>query len=159
MQERAGYFYPPEGRIALVASRFNAFMVDLLLEGAQDMLLRHGVAPECLETIRVPGAFELPLACQAVAETARFVGIVALGVVIRGETAHFEYVAGSCAQGLQQVQLKTGLPIAFGVITTEDRDQAIARSGSTAGNKGAEAALALMEMIDLLSKLERPYAD
>jgi 6,7-dimethyl-8-ribityllumazine synthase len=153
IKEIGGEFYAPQKSIAIVAARFNEFMVERLIAGAQDTLLRHGVKAQQIELIRVPGAYEIPLACQRAAQTNRFAGVIALGAVIRGETAHFDYVAGGCANGLMQAQLKTEVPMTLGVITTEDKDQAIARAGSTAGNKGAEAAMALLEMISVLGKI------
>lgn len=152
-REIVGDFHLPSGNIAIVASRFNEFIVERLIAGAQDILVRHGVKAQQIDIYKVPGAFELPFTCQRIAQTGRYVGIVALGTVIRGETAHFEYVSSACAQGLLQAQLKTDVPITFGVITTENLDQAIARAGSTVGNKGSEAALALIEVINLLGKI------
>lgn len=153
LREITGDFSAPAGNIAIVASRFNDFIVERLIAGAQDTLLRHGVKPNQLEIIRVPGAYEIPLACQQLAITNRFVGIVALGVVIRGSTAHFDYVAGGCANGIQNVQLKTSVPITFGVLTTDTIEQAVERSGTKAGNKGSDCAVALLEMINLLGKI------
>lgn len=148
-----GGFYAPSKKIAIVASRFNENIVERLVKGATDMLVRHGIKAQDIECIWVPGAFEIPLACQRAAETNRFSGIVALGTVIRGATAHFDYVAGACANGITQVQLKTNSPIAFGVLTTDTIEQAVERAGSKAGNKGSEAAMALLEMIDVLGKI------
>jgi 6,7-dimethyl-8-ribityllumazine synthase len=111
------------------------------------------VKPENIECFWVPGAFEIPLACQRVAQTNRFSGIIALGAVIRGSTPHFDYVAGSCANGITQVQLKTDVPISFGVLTTDTMEQASERAGSKAGNKGSDAAMALLETIDVLGKI------
>lgn len=153
LHEIVGNLVTPTGNIAIVASRFNDFIVDQLIKGAQDALLRHGVKPNQIEVVRVPGAFEIPLICQQMAKTKRFSGIVALGAVIRGATAHFDYVASGCASGLQQAQLETQIPMTFGVLTTETLEQAIERAGATAGNKGSEAAVALLEMISLLGKI------
>lgn len=152
-REIVGDLMTPKGNIAIVASRFNDFMVDKLIDGAKDALLRHGVKEENIDLIKVPGGYEIPLAAQAAAKTGRYAGIITLGVVIRGDTAHFDYVAGGCAQGVMQAQLKTDIPMTLGVLTTENMEQAIARSGSTAGNKGFEAATALIEMMNLLSKI------
>lgn len=152
-REIFGELAAPRGNIAIVAARFNDFMVDKLIAGAKDALIRHGVKEENIDLIRVPGGYEIPLAAQAAAQTGRYAGIVTLGVVIRGDTAHFDYVAGGCANGLMQAQLKTDIPMTLGVLTTENMEQAIARSGSTAGNKGAEAAVALIEMMNLLRKI------
>lgn len=153
LREINGDLYAPQGNIAIVASRFNEFIVERLVSGAMDAFLRHGVKANQIEVIRVPGAFEIPIACQQAANTKRYAGIVTLGVVIRGETAHFDYVAGACANGVLQAQLSTNIPMTFGVLTTESIEQAVARAGSTAGNKGSEAAMALIEMINLLGKI------
>jgi 6,7-dimethyl-8-ribityllumazine synthase len=142
-----------EARFGIVLARFNAFVGERLLEGALDTLRRHGAAPESITVARVPGAFELPLAVQAMAESGLHEGIVALGAVIRGATPHFEFVAGECVKGLAQVGLKTGVPVALGVLTTDTVAQAIDRSGAKAGNKGAEAALSILEMVDVLRRL------
>jgi 6,7-dimethyl-8-ribityllumazine synthase len=152
-REIVGDLMTPQGNIAIVASRFNEFMVERLIAGAQDALLRHGVKADSIDLIRVPGGFEIPLAAQAAAKSGRYAGIITLGVVIRGETAHFDYVAGGCAQGVMQAQLKSDIPMTLGVLTTENMDQAISRSGAMAGNKGAEAAVALIEMMNLLRKI------
>lgn len=152
-KEWVGEFIAPTGQIALVVSRFNQLMSEQLLYGAQDALLRHGVANHQIEIVRVPGAFELPFVCQQLAQTKRFVGIVALGTIIRGSTAHFDYVASSCTQGIQQAQLTTQVPMTLGVLTTETIEQALERAGSKAGNKGYEAAMVLLEMINLLGKI------
>lgn len=148
-----GQFVQPKGRIAIVASRFNDFIVDRLIDGCIDTLMRHGVEADNIELIRVPGGYEIPLTCQIAAESGRFSGVVALGVVIRGATPHFDYVAGGCASGLMNAQLKTNIPMAFGVLTTETVDQAVERAGSKAGNKGADAALSILEMLDVLEKV------
>lgn len=153
LREFNGELHAPQGNIAIVASRFNEFIVERLLNGAMDALVRSGVKANQIDVIRVPGAFEIPIACQQAALTKRYAGIVTLGVVIRGETAHFDYVAGSCANGVLQAQLATQVPMTFGVLTTESIEQAVARAGCTAGNKGAEAAIALVEMINLLGKI------
>ncbi len=152
-RELVGDFYAPNGKIAIVASRFNDTIVNRLIEGAQDALLRHGVKASQIEVAKVPGAYEIPLACQRLAQTHRYDGIIALGTVIRGATAHFDYVAGACANGILQVQLATNVPILFGVLTTESIEQAVERSGTIAGNKGYEAAMGLLEMINLFGKI------
>jgi len=148
-----GEFHPPSKKIAIVASRFNELVVEKLIAGAQDILIRHGVSPNQIDLIRVPGAFEIPVVCLATAKTNQYAGIITLGAVIRGETAHFDYVASAAANGVVQVQMQTGVPITFGVLTTQDTQQALARSGGTVGNKGAEAALALLETINVLGKI------
>lgn len=154
MQILEGSFATPAGRIALVAARFNEFIVEPLVQGARDCLLRHGVADTSLTLIRVPGAYELAFACDQVAAGGRHAGIIALGCVIRGATAHFEHVAGAAGGGLQHVALKHGVPLAFGVLTVESIEQAIERAGTKAGNKGAEAAMALIEMMNLQALLK-----
>jgi 6,7-dimethyl-8-ribityllumazine synthase len=142
------------GRYALVVGRWNSFVVEHLLDGALDTLRRHGVKDEQLTIVRVPGAFEIPLTCQRLAQKGGFDAIIALGAVIRGGTPHFEHVAGECTKGIAQVSLTHGLPIAFGVLTVDSIEQAIERSGTKAGNKGAEAALSALEMVGLLSQLD-----
>ncbi|EAQ98590.1 6,7-dimethyl-8-ribityllumazine synthase [Congregibacter litoralis] len=142
------------GRYALLVGRWNSFVVEHLLEGAVDTLKRHGVASEQITVIRVPGAFEIPLACQRLAKTGSYDAIVALGAVIRGGTPHFEHVAGECTKGIAQVSLNHDIPIAFGVLTVDSIEQAIERSGTKAGNKGVEAALSALEMVSLLSQFD-----
>ncbi len=153
MKTLEGDFTANNARIAIVATRFNSFIVDALVGGAQDTLLRHGVADEALTLIRVPGAWELPLVVDKAAASGDYDGVVALGCVIRGGTPHFDYVAGECAKGIGQVSQQRGVPVAFGVLTTDTIEQAIERAGTKAGNKGAEAALSLLEMISLLRQL------
>ena len=148
-----GVFAAGEARFALVASRFNSFVVESLIAGAVDTLRRHGVADAQITLVRSPGAFELPLVVQKVAASGNYDAIVALGAVIRGGTPHFEYVAGECTKGIAQVSLASGLPIAFGVLTVDTIEQAIEQAGTKAGNKGAEAALSALEMISLLGRL------
>lgn len=145
---------PAERRFAIVVGRFNSFVVDSLVEGALDTLRRHGVAESQISLARTPGAFEIPLACQKLAQSGRYSAIIALGAVIRGGTPHFDYVAGECTKGLAQVSLNTGVPVSFGVLTVDTIEQAIERSGTKAGNKGAEAALSALEMVSLLDSLE-----
>ena len=154
MERIEGDFSAPRGRIALLASRFNELVVARLVEGARDALLRHGVADEQLTLVRVPGAFELPLTADKLAASGRFEAIVALGCVIRGDTAHFDYVAGGAANGLMQVSLDHGLPVGFGVLTVDTLEQALDRAGAKAGNKGADAALAVIEQLNLVRQLE-----
>lgn len=143
-----------QARFCLVVSRWNAFVVESLEKGAVDTLLRHGAGEADLTIVRVPGAFEMPLACERIAKQGGYDAIVALGAVIRGGTPHFEYVAGECVKGMAQVSLKYGIPVAFGVLTVDSIEQAIERAGTKAGNKGAEAALSALEMVDLLRRLE-----
>ena len=148
-----GAFVSGEGNYTLVVGRWNSFVVEHLLEGAVDTLRRHGVKDEQMHIVRVPGAFEIPLACQHAAARKDCDAIIALGAVIRGGTPHFEYVAGECTKGVAQVSMDTGKPIAFGVLTVDSIEQAIERSGTKAGNKGAEAATTALEMVNLLSAL------
>jgi 6,7-dimethyl-8-ribityllumazine synthase len=126
-----------------------------LVSGAIDTLKRHGIADEQIQIIRVPGAFEIPLACQAVAKNTECDAIIALGAVIRGGTPHFEHVAGECTKGIAQVSLDTGKPITFGVLTVDTIEQAVERSGTKAGNKGAEAAMSALEMVSVLGNLQQ----
>jgi 6,7-dimethyl-8-ribityllumazine synthase len=139
--------------IAIVAARFNDFVVENLIGGAVDYLTRHGLEPEKLTLVRVPGAFELPLACQKLAQSGKFDGIVALGAVIRGATPHFEYICAEATKGLAQVSLQNGLPVGFGLLTTEDLNQAVERAGGKAGNKGADSAAAMLETIRVLKQI------
>ena len=153
MQMIEGQFDDANARYTLVVGRFNQFVVDSLVEGAMDALMRHGVLDDNITVVRVPGAYELPLAAQAVAEKGDVDAIIALGAVIRGATPHFDYVAGEAASGLNRVQMDTGVPVAFGVLTVDSIEQAIERAGTKAGNKGAEAAMVAIEMVSLLRKL------
>ncbi|HEY4645528.1 MAG TPA: 6,7-dimethyl-8-ribityllumazine synthase [Steroidobacteraceae bacterium] len=141
-------------RFAIVASRFNEFIVASLIRGAVEALERHGAKPEHVELIRVPGALELPVVIRKLLAQRRFDAIIALGAVIRGETAHFQYVAGECARGLAQLAIESGVPIAFGVLTTETIEQAMERAGTKSDNKGAEAAVTAIEMANLLRHLD-----
>lgn len=138
-------------RFGIVISRFNEFIGGKLLEGALDALRRHEVATEDITTVWCPGAFEIPLVAKTLAESGRVDAVICLGVVIRGATSHYDYVAGEAAKGIAQVSLQTGVPIAFGVLTTETIEQAIERAGTKAGNKGFEAAMTAIEMANLLS--------
>lgn len=141
-------------KVAIVVSRFNSFVVDRLLEGAVDTLIRHGnVADDDITVIKVPGAYELPLVAKKAAKSGKFDAIIAIGAVIRGGTPHFDFVAGECNKGLAQVCLDSEIPVSFGVITTDTIEQAIDRAGLKVGNKGGEAALSALEMINVLSQL------
>jgi 6,7-dimethyl-8-ribityllumazine synthase len=140
-------------KFCLVTARFNSFIVESLLEGAKDCLLRHGAKPEEIDVVRVPGAFEMPVAVKKIAELKKYDAIVCLGAVIRGGTPHFDYVAGECVKGISSVSLDFGIPVAFGVLTVDSIEQAIERAGTKAGNKGAEAVLSSIEMVNLLRNL------
>ncbi len=140
-------------KIAIVAARFNSLIVERLVQGAQQTLQRHGVKPEDITLVWVPGCFELPLAAQRVAAKTGCDAVIALGTVIRGGTPHFDYVAGQCASGLQQAALKLDLPVIFGVLTTDTSEQALERSGIKAGNKGDDAALTALEMLNVFDQL------
>lgn len=142
-------------RFCLVASRFNSFIVDHLVEGAIDALVRHGARNDDIHLVKTPGAYELPLAVQQVAASQRYDAIVALGAVIRGSTPHFDYVAGECVKGISSISLKHEIPVAFGVLTVDSIEQAVERAGTKAGNKGAEAALSAVEMVNLLRGLKQ----
>jgi 6,7-dimethyl-8-ribityllumazine synthase len=140
-------------RFGIALSRFNSFIGERLLEGAVDTLVRHGADRAGIEVVRVPGAFEMPLVLKAMAASKKYDALIALGCVIRGETPHFEYVAGECAKGIAAVAQDSGMPVAFGVLTVDTIEQAIERAGTKAGNKGADAALSAIEMVNLLKKL------
>jgi 6,7-dimethyl-8-ribityllumazine synthase len=142
-----------DSKFAIVVGRWNSFVVESLLEGSLDCLKRHGVAEENITIVRHPGAFETPLTVKKVVNTKRFDAVIALGAVIRGGTPHFEYVAGECVKGIAQVSLDAEIPVTFGVLTVDTIEQAIERSGCKAGNKGEEAALSALEMVNLISEL------
>ena len=148
-----GQFASGKGHYTLVVGRWNSFVVEHLLEGAIDTLRRHGVTDEQMKIVRVPGAFEIRLVCQRIAKVGGTDAIIALGAVIRGGTPHFEHVAGECTKGIAHVSLECGLPISFGVLTVDSIEQAVERSGTKAGNKGAEAAASAIEMVDLLARI------
>ncbi len=143
-----------DARLAIVAARFNGFIVDHLLGGALDVCRSHGLDEDAIQVVQVPGAFELPLVVKRLAASGRYEAVIALGAVIRGGTPHFEYVAGGCARGLAEVALQCDVPVAFGVLTVDSIEQAIERAGTKAGNKGAEAALSALEMVSLLRRLD-----
>jgi len=149
-----GDFIATGARFAIVASRFNSFIVDSLVAGAIDALRRHGIEESAIDLIKVPGAFEMPLAVQRLAASERYDAIVALGAVIRGSTPHFEYVAGECTKGLATIAMEHDIPVGFGVLTVDTIEQAVERAGTKAGNKGVEAALSTLEMVSLLRRLE-----
>jgi len=150
-----GQLVDPGGRFAIVAGRFNEFITSRLIEGCEDALRRHGVdVDERLDLIWVPGSFEIPLTCQQAAQSGRYAAVIALGAVIRGSTPHFDYVASEVAKGVAVTSLKTGVPIVFGVLTTDTIEQAVERAGTKAGNKGFDAAQSAIEMVSLLAQLE-----
>jgi len=140
-------------KIGLVVGRFNSFIVDHLVNGAVDTIVRHGGEEDNIEKVMVPGAFEIPLVVQKMAQSGKYDAIVALGAVIRGGTPHFDYVAGECVKGIGQVQLNTGVPVSFGVLTVDSIEQAIERAGTKAGNKGEECTLAAIEMVNVMKQL------
>lgn len=142
-------------RVIVLASRFNEFVVSGLVKGAIGAWEKHGGDPADLTVVRVPGAFELPVVARRVAESGKYEAIIALGCVIRGDTAHFEYVAGECARGLQNVAVETGIPVVFGVLTTETVEQALQRAAPGGSNKGGEAMDTALEMADLCAKLDK----
>ncbi|MFK2878929.1 6,7-dimethyl-8-ribityllumazine synthase [Rhodanobacter hydrolyticus] len=158
MKTIEGDFATPKGRFAIVAGRFNGFVVEPLVAGARDALARHGVKDEDIDLIRVPGAWEIAAAVHKLLNGSResanrYAAVIALGAVIRGSTPHFDYVAGECAKGLAKAGFDSGVPVAFGVLTTDSIEQAIERSGTKAGNKGADAAMAALEMVNLYGQL------
>lgn len=154
-----GDFTPQKDvRYGIAVARFNSFVVDSLQAGAIDALKRHGVSEDQIEVVKVPGAYELPVVTQAMANSGKYDAIVALGAVIRGGTPHFDYVAGEAAKGLASVSLDHGMPVIFGVLTVDTIEQAIERSGTKAGNKGAEAALSAFEMVSVLRQINEVSA-
>ncbi|HEY9199569.1 MAG TPA: 6,7-dimethyl-8-ribityllumazine synthase [Gammaproteobacteria bacterium] len=154
MTEIEGQLQVRGARFALLVARFNSFVVESLVAGAVDCLKRHGAEEKDLEIVRVPGAFEMPLVAKRLAASKKYDAIIALGAVIRGGTPHFEYVAGECTKGLASVGMEFDIPVAFGVLTVDSIEQAIERAGTKAGNKGVEAAMSAIEMVDLLKRLE-----
>ena len=142
------------GKYAIVVGRWNSFVVESLVQGALDSLIRHGIPEEDITIVRCPGAVEIPLTVKKVAKTGKFDAVVALGAVIRGGTPHFDFVANECVKGLSQVNLEFEIPVSFGVLTVDTIEQAIERAGTKAGNKGEEAAMAAFEMVSLLKNLE-----
>jgi 6,7-dimethyl-8-ribityllumazine synthase len=148
-----GKYLVKDKKFGIVCARFNAFITQKLLEGALDTFYRHDVPDEALTAVWVPGSYEIPLTLQKMAESGKYDALIALGAVIRGATAHFDYVAGEAAKGVAQVSLKTGVPVIFGVLTTDTIEQAIERAGTKAGNKGSDCAMAALEMVNLLEQL------
>ena len=141
-------------KIAFVVARFNEFVCERLLEGALDSFARHGGSQDKATVLRVPGAFELPLAAKKLAASGKFDAVVCLGAVIRGETSHYDYVCANASSGIASASLETGIPVSFGLLTTDTIEQAIERSGTKAGNKGSEAALGALEMVNVMSALD-----
>ena len=143
----------PPGRFAIIAARFNAFVVDQLLIGAQDAMRRHGVTEDRIDVVRVPGSYEIPLVAQKLGTSGKYAAVVCLGCVIRGETDHYDHVAGAATNGIAQAALTSGIPVIYGVLTCETLEQAIHRAGAKAGNKGYEASVTAVEMVNLLAQL------
>ena len=148
-----GDFAHPVGRFALVAARFNGVVVDQLVAGATDALRRHGVGDDRVDLIRVPGSFEIPMIAQRLGKSGRYAAVVCLGCIIRGDTDHYDHVAGSATNGISHAAINTGIPVIFGILTCESLEQAVHRAGAKAGNKGFEAAVTAIEMVNLLAKL------
>jgi 6,7-dimethyl-8-ribityllumazine synthase len=148
-----GDYSKPGGRFALVAARFNHFIVDRLIDGAVDGLTRHGVANDAIDVVRVPGSFEIPAVAKRLAGGGKYAAVICLGAVIRGETGHYDHVAGAAASGIAQSSLSSSVPVIFGVLTCDTVEQAIDRAGAKSGNKGYEAALAAIEMVNLFKNL------
>ena len=148
-----GTFAPPPGRYVLVAARFNHFIVEQLVGGALDGFKRHGVAEEAIDLVWVPGSYEIPMVAQRLAASRQYAAVICLGAVIRGDTDHYDHVAGEAAKGIAQAALATGVPVIFGILTCDTLEQAINRAGAKAGNKGFDAALTAIEMVNLLRQL------
>ena len=140
--------------VAVVTARFNYFITERLHSGARDCLLRHGVSAEAIDSVWVPGAFELPLTALKLAQTGKYHAVICLGAVIRGDTTHYDYVCNEAAKGIAAAGLQTGVPVIFGVVTTENTEQAIARAGGKSGNKGWDAAMSALEMANLLPQIK-----
>src|SRR3954452_23656838 len=150
-----GDFSPPSGRFAIVAARFNAMIAEPMLAACRDTFARHGVSEDRIDVAWVPGSFEIPLVARQMAEADRYAAVICLGCVIRGETGHYDHVAGQAAGGVLQAGMATGVPVIFGILTTETVEQALNRAGLKAGNKGAEAAASAIEMVNLLAQVGR----
>ena len=150
-----GDFASPPGRFVLVAARFNGFVVDQLALGAIDALNRHGVGDDRIDTVKVPGSYEIPLVAQKLGKTGEYAAVICLGCVIRGDTDHYDHVAGAATSGIATAALNCGVPVIFGVLTCDTLEQAIHRAGAKAGNKGFEAAVTAIEMVNLLGKLPK----
>jgi 6,7-dimethyl-8-ribityllumazine synthase len=150
-----GTFAPPPGRFVLVAARFNHVIVEQLVNGALDGLKRHGVADDAIDLVRVPGSFEIPLVAQRLAASGRYAAVLCLGAVIRGDTDHYDHVAGGAVHGIAQAALSTGVPVILGILTCDTLEQAMNRAGAKSGNKGFDAALTALEMVNLLQQLPK----
>ena len=150
-----GNFVATNQKIAIVISRWNSFITERLLEGAIDTLVRHGIEDADIVVVKVPGTFEIPLLAQQLAASKRYDAIICLGCLIRGSTPHFDYIASECSKGIAQAMMQHSVPISFGVLTTDSIEQAIERAGTKAGNKGAEAAMAAIEMVSLIQALPK----
>lgn len=150
-----GHFQPPKARLAIIAARFNHLIVDSLVAGAVDALTRHGVLDSQIDIAYVPGSVELPLVAKKFAKSGKYAAVICLGAVIRGETTHYDHVAGSATSGIMQASLATEVPIIFGVLTCETLEQGLQRAGAKSGNKGFEAAVTAIEMADLLQQIEK----
>jgi 6,7-dimethyl-8-ribityllumazine synthase len=148
-----GDYSSPAGQFVLVAARFNGFVVDQLVAGALDALTRHGVGDDRIDLVRVPGSYEIPLVAQKLGKSGKYAAVICLGCVIRGDTDHYDHVAGAAASGIASAALACGVPVIFGVLTCDTLEQAIHRAGAKAGNKGFEAALTAIEMVNLMKKL------
>ena len=154
IQTLQGDFTQVQGHYAIAIGRFNEFVVESLVSGAVDALKRHGVKDEQITLAKAPGAYELPLVCQSLANSGKYDAVIAIGAVIRGGTPHFEYVSGPVASAIGSISLDTGIPAVFGVLTVDSIEQAIERAGTKAGNKGADAAMTAMEMVSLLGQID-----
>lgn len=148
-----GDFAPPAGRFVLVAARFNGFVVDQLVAGATDALKRHGVGDDRIDVVKVPGSFEIPPVAQRLGKSGRYAAVICLGCVIRGDTDHYDHVAGAATSGIANAAMACGVPVVFGVLTCDTLEQAIHRAGAKAGNKGFEAAVTAVEMVNLMARL------
>ncbi|MBV9123259.1 MAG: 6,7-dimethyl-8-ribityllumazine synthase [Planctomycetes bacterium] len=148
-----GNFAPPPGRFVLVAARFNHFIVEHLVGGALDGLKRHGVAEEAIDLVWVPGSYEIPLVARRLATGGKYAAVICLGAILRGDTSHYDHVAGEAAKGVAQAAFSTGVPVIFGILTCDTLEQAVHRAGAKSGNKGFEAALTAIEMVNLLRQL------
>ncbi len=155
-QEIQGNLVVRQQRFALLVTRFNDFITSKLLAGAVDTLQRHGCPDGQMTVVRIPGSYELPLAARKLVGTGQYDAVICLGCIIRGQTPHFEYIAAECAKGIAQVAMESGIPVTFGVITADTLEQAIERAGTKAGNKGSDAALAAIELVNLYAQLQAP---